>query len=104
MRGRDIFGALVPWDRVWRTGAGDATFLTTDKSLVVGTARVPAGKYALFTIPTASGWTLILSRNVGENAAAYDSTADFARTAMQSGPAADPRSSSRSSWKAASSR
>jgi hypothetical protein len=87
MRGRDIFGALVPWDRVWRTGAGDATFLTTDKNLVVGTARVPAGKYALFTIPTASGWTLILSRNVGENAAAYDSTADFARTAMSSGPA-----------------
>jgi len=89
-RGRDVFGALVPWGRVWRTGAGDATFLTTDQNLVIGTARVPAGKYALFTIPTASGWTLILSRKVGENAAAYDSTADFARTPMQSGPAAAP--------------
>ena len=88
-RGRDIWGALVPWDRVWRTGAGDATFLTTDQNLVIGTARVPAGKYALFTVPGQAGWTLILSKNVGDNAATYDSTADFARTAMQSGPAAE---------------
>ncbi len=86
-RGRDIWGALVPWDRVWRTGAGDATFLITDQDLVIGTARVPAGKYALFTVPAQTGWTLIISRNIGENAAAYDSTADFARTAMQSGAA-----------------
>lgn len=89
-RGRAIFGALVPWGRVWRTGASDATLLTTDQNLVIGTARVPAGKYALFTVPSASGWTLILSKKVGENAAAYDSTADFARTPMQSGPAAKP--------------
>ena len=89
MRGRDIFGALVPWDAVWRTGANNPTFLTTDKPIVIGTARVPAGTYTLWTIPAASAWTLILSRNIGENAGAYDSTADFARTAMQSGRAAE---------------
>jgi hypothetical protein len=87
-RGRAIFGALVPWDQVWRTGANNPTFLTTDKPIVIGTARVPAGTYTLWTIPGASSWMLILSRNIGEAAGAYDSTADLARTAMQPSPAA----------------
>lgn len=89
-RGREIMGGLVPLNQVWRTGAGDATFLTTDRALQIGNTRVPAGRYGVFTIPADSGWTLILSSNVGENAAAYDSTADFVRIPMQSGSLPEP--------------
>ncbi len=89
-RGREILGGLVPFNQVWRTGAGDASFLTTDRALQIGNRRVPAGRYGVFTIPSDSGWTLILSSNIGENAAVYDSSADFARIPMQSGSTPEP--------------
>ena len=89
-RGREVFGALVPWDRPWRTGANNATFFTTDKDIRAGSVRVPAGKYSVFTIPGQSGWTLLLSNNLGDNAAGYDSTTIVARIPMQSGTAATP--------------
>ncbi|HKP28900.1 MAG TPA: DUF2911 domain-containing protein [Gemmatimonadales bacterium] len=89
-RGRAVFGALVPWDRPWRTGANNATFFTTDQAIRAGSIRVPAGKYSVFTIPGQQGWTLLLSSNLGDNAAVYDSTTIVARIPMQSGPAATP--------------
>lgn len=89
-RGRDIFGALVPWDRPWRTGANNPTFFTTDQDIRAGSVRVPAGRYSVFTIPGHSGWTLLLSSNLGDNAAVYDSTTIVARIPMQSGAAATP--------------
>jgi len=89
-RGRAVFGALVPWDRPWRTGANNATFFTTDQAIRAGSVRVPAGKYSVFTIPGQSGWTLLLSNNLGDNAAVYDSTTIVARIPMQSGAAASP--------------
>jgi hypothetical protein len=89
-RGREIFGALVPWDRVWRTGAGDATFFTTDGRLLIGTTTVPAGTYAVFTLPSSSGWKLILSRNIGEDAATYAPGQDFARIDMVTDTLAEP--------------
>jgi hypothetical protein len=89
-RGRDIFGALVPWDRPWRTGANNATFFTTDQDIRAGSVRVPAGRYSVFTIPGQTGWTLLLSSNLGDNAAGYDSTTIIARIPMQSGTAATP--------------
>jgi hypothetical protein len=84
-RGREIFGGLVPWDQPWRTGANNATFFTTDQDLRAGSTRVRAGRYSVFTIPGQSGWTLLLSNNLGDNAAGYDSTTIVARIPMQSG-------------------
>jgi hypothetical protein len=94
-RGRVIFGDIVPWDSVWRTGANDATVLTTDRDLVIGGTVVPAGSYTLFTIPTRSRTTLIINRETmrnGEPLAGtdYDLSQDFARIAMTTKPLATP--------------
>ena len=62
MRGREIWGRLVPWNEVWRTGANAATVLRTDRDLLIGDKAVPAGSYTLFTLPTPSGTTLIISK------------------------------------------
>lgn len=82
-RGRQVFGGLVPWGEVWRTGANRATHLTTDGALVVGDVTIPAGTYTLFSIPSPSGWTLIVSRQTGQGGLTYDPSQDLARLAMQ---------------------
>ncbi len=53
MRGRKIMGGLVPYDKVWRTGANPATTLITPIDLRIGTLKVPAGTYTIFTLPSA---------------------------------------------------
>ena len=55
-KGREVFGALVPYDKVWRTGANEATKFTTNKNLTVGGVSVPKGEYTLWTIPNDSIW------------------------------------------------
>jgi hypothetical protein len=62
-RGRKIYGGLVPWDKVWRTGAGYCTRLGFDREVRLGGQTVPAGKYSLFTIPRPEYWTIILNRD-----------------------------------------
>jgi hypothetical protein len=94
-RGRVIFGDIVPWDTVWRTGANDATVLRTDRDLVIGGTPVPAGSYSLFTIPTRTGTTLIINRETTRNGeplagTEYDSSKDFARIAMTTKALARP--------------
>ena len=86
-RGRTVFGSLVPYDQVWRTGANAATVLETDRDLVIGTTPVPAGRYTLFTIPSRSGTTLVVSRETtrdGQPLAGtdYDPKQDLARIPM----------------------
>lgn len=71
MKGRKIFGGLVPFGKVWRTGADDATTFTTDGDLMLGTLHVPAGTYALFTIPGEKEWTVILNK-VAKTWGAYE--------------------------------
>ncbi|MEZ5419850.1 MAG: DUF2911 domain-containing protein [Vicinamibacterales bacterium] len=66
MKGRAIFGALVPYDQLWRTGADEATTLTADTPFTVNGAAVPAGTYALFTIPSRGTWTVILDRQAAQ--------------------------------------
>ncbi|MEN6535070.1 MAG: DUF2911 domain-containing protein, partial [Bryobacteraceae bacterium] len=61
-KGREIFGGLVPWDKVWRTGADEATILTSDADLMIGSLHVPKGSYSLFTIPEKQSWTLIVNK------------------------------------------
>jgi len=62
VRGRKIWGAVVPYGQVWRTGANAATKVTFSKDVTIGTTAVPAGSYAFFAIPTATTWTLILNK------------------------------------------
>src|SRR5580693_5465000 len=66
MKGRKIFGGLVPYGEVWRAGANDATTLVTDTNLNIGGKDVPAGSYTLFTVPNADKWVLIISKKTGE--------------------------------------
>jgi len=61
-RGRKIMGGLVPYGEVWRTGANDATTIEVDKPVKIEGKELPAGKYALFTIPGENEWTLIINK------------------------------------------
>jgi hypothetical protein len=84
MRGRKIFGDLVPFGEVWRAGADDATSFVPNVDVIVGGKNVPAGKYTLFTLPTATKWTLIVSKQIGEWGIPYPGERyDFARTEMK---------------------
>jgi len=72
VKGRKIFGALVPFGDVWRTGANEATTFTTSKDLVVGGKNLKAGTYSLFSIPSEKGnWTVIFNKTV-KQWGAYD--------------------------------
>lgn len=84
MRGRQIMGGLVPWGRVWRTGANAATVLSTDVPLRIGSATVPAGSYTLFTLPSERGeWLLIVNGQTGQWGTQYDSSRDVVRIPMR---------------------
>jgi hypothetical protein len=92
MRGRSIFGAagdsvtyLVPWGEVWRTGANEATELTTTGPLLVAGQRLEAGTYAIFTVPGASTWSVRFSPELG-----LDGTNRFDEASGQFRPAYDP--------------
>lgn len=90
MRGRTIFGGVVPWNKVWRTGANSATVFETSTDLVMGGTAVPAGKYSLWTIPAPSGWTLIVNKNTGQWGTDYNATHDLARLPMKVDRLAQP--------------
>jgi hypothetical protein len=85
-RGRMIWGALVPFGTVWRTGANRATHLTTSRNLVFGsgasTLDVPAGTYTLFSIPEADGGTLIVNTETDITGTAYDPARDLGRVRL----------------------
>lgn len=79
-KGRKIFGALVPYGQVWRTGANNATSITFSDGVVIDGKNVPAGTYALFTIPGSKEWTIILNKNSKQwGAYTYDEKDDFLR-------------------------
>jgi hypothetical protein len=76
MRGRKIYGELVPFGEVWRTGANDATTFVTSADVVVGGKTVPAGSYTIFTVPAADKWTLIINKKTGEWGIPYKYASD----------------------------
>jgi hypothetical protein len=82
-RGRQIFGGIVPWDKVWRTGANAATQFSTDRDLVIGGVAVPAGKYTLWTVPGQGGWKLVVNRQTGQWGTEYHEAQDLVRIDMQ---------------------
>lgn len=80
MRGRKIFGDLVPFGEVWRTGANSATKITFGEDVTVGGKEVKAGSYSLYTKPTAGEWEVIINKNTGNwGAFGYAVTDDVAR-------------------------
>lgn len=89
MRGRKVFGGMVPYGEVWRTGANAATRFTTSQAITIGGTAIPAGTYTLWTVPTASGATLIVSkRTTAENGqplwgTEYKNDMDLARIPMK---------------------
>lgn len=64
-KGRQIFGQLVPFGKIWRTGANEATELTVTKAVQVNGTLLPAGTYSLFTIPESNQWTIIINSEPG---------------------------------------
>jgi len=65
VRGRKIFGGLLPYNQVWRLGANEATHFKTEADLVLGNAAVPKGTYTLWVWPTETGWKLIINKQTG---------------------------------------
>jgi hypothetical protein len=86
VRGRVIFGGVVPWNQVWRTGANAATIFTTSADLVMGGTTIPAGSYSLWTIPSNAGWKLIINKNTGQWGTNYDAQHDLVKLDMQTAP------------------
>ena len=85
VKGRAIFGKLVPYNEMWRTGASDATILTITDPMMFAGKSVPAGKYSLFTIPTRTEWTVILnSYTEGHGTAGYEAKNDVLRFTVKS--------------------
>jgi DUF2911 family protein len=83
MKGRKIFGGLVPYGEVWRAGANEATTFVISKDVTVGGKAVPAGSYTLFAIPDKDKWTLVISKKTGEWGVPYPGAAsDFGRVDM----------------------
>jgi DUF2911 family protein len=83
-KGRKIYGELVPFGQVWRTGANESTTFVNTADVTVDGTLVPAGSYTLFTIPNKDKWTLILSKKTGEWGTQYPGQAnDLARIDMK---------------------
>ncbi len=86
VKGRTIFGDLVPYGKIWRTGADEATILETDTTLAFGSVTVAPGKYSLYTIPGEKEWTLVINKQVGQWGTRYDEAQDLGRVPMTVGP------------------
>ncbi|MGA8150147.1 MAG: DUF2911 domain-containing protein [Terriglobales bacterium] len=71
MKGRKIFGELVPYGQVWRTGANEATTFVTTEDLVTKGASIPHGNYTIFTVPNPDQWMLIINKHTGESGTPY---------------------------------
>lgn len=83
VKGRKIFGELVPYGEVWRTGANEATTFATTAALTADGRDIPAGNYTIFTIPEQSKWTLIVNKKTGEWGIPYKyESDDLARIPM----------------------
>lgn len=80
---RVIWGALVPYDKVWRTGANNVTKFTTDTDLTVEGQKLPAGSYALYTIPGKTEWTVMFNKQTSTSPADYKEEADAVRVKVK---------------------
>ncbi len=83
MRGRRIFGGLVPYDEVWRLGANLATHLTLDLDVRIGDLDIPRGMYSLYLLPRGDGAALIVNRQTRQWGTEYDPSLDFGRVELR---------------------
>jgi Protein of unknown function (DUF2911) len=83
MRGRTIFGALVPYGRVWCPGADEATTLDSSKPLKIGALAVPAGPHTIWMLPTADAWTLVVSKEPSGFHTRYHPDQDLGRVPLE---------------------
>jgi hypothetical protein len=86
VKGRPVFGKLVPYDKPWRTGANANTKLTASREFTFGDKKVPAGSYSLYTIPGKASWTVALSSQTDAVGNEYDATKDVARVTVKPAP------------------
>jgi hypothetical protein len=86
LKGRKVGQELAPYGKVWRTGADEATALTTETDLTIGGVKVPAGKYTLYTLPSEGTWKLIINKQTGQWGTKYDESQDLARIDMKKSP------------------
>jgi len=93
MRGRKIIGELVPYGKVWRTGANPATSFVTEGDIKIGDLNVPAGKYTLYTLPAQTGWHLIINKQTGQWGTEYHQDQDLGRVPMRSRTLPSPQES-----------
>ncbi len=90
MKGRKIFGGLVPYGQVWRAGANSATALHTEADLMIGTLTVPAGDYTLYVWPAEKELTLIVNKQTGQWGTEYSEGRDLGRVKMTMSKAPAP--------------
>jgi len=90
IRNRVIFGGLVPYGIVWRTGANAATTLKTSGDITIGDLKVPAGTYTLYSLPTEGAMKLIVNKQTGQWGTVYDEKQDLGRVEMKMAKNAEP--------------
>ena len=89
VKGRKIWGDLVPFGKVWRTGADEATIFETDGDLKIEGQKLPKGKYSLFTIPEEKSWTIIINKKANQwGAYSYKQEDDVLRVKVKPGKSA----------------
>lgn len=85
-KGRAIFGGLVPYGQVWRTGANEATLVKFDQNVTVAGQPLKAGEYTLWTIPSQQGWIAVINGETGQWGTNYDPKKDVFRVPVMSRP------------------
>lgn len=85
-KGRAIFGGLVPYGQVWRTGANEATLVSFAQDVTVAGKPLKAGEYSLWTIPSQQGWIAIINGETGQWGTNYDPKKDVFRAPIQARP------------------
>ena len=91
LKGREIFGALEPYGKVWRTGANEATTFMVDKAVKINGQTLPAGTYGLFTIPGKDEWTIIFNKTAKQwGAFKYEEGQDALRVKVKPEPLTTP--------------
>jgi len=83
MRGRVIFGTVVPWNRFWRTGANEATKISLSAPILINNQELPAGEYSIFTMPRKEGWTMMFNKEANTWGTRYNPASDVLRVPMQ---------------------
>src|SRR5882724_9413055 len=85
IKSRQVFGDLVPYGKIWRTGANNATTITFGDDVIIGGKKIPEGKYGLLTVPGSGEWVIIITKQLDvANSSQYKQDQDIVRVTVQS--------------------